>query len=601
MVVTPERISNRSLNDLGQNLFSERNISQWGWAWGQFLDHDMGLRDETPAEDASIAFDQHDPLESFTNDYGALSFNRTPAAPGTGVSSRREQVNTVSSYIDGSQIYGVTPERLDWLREGPANGDPDDNGARLLLPGNYLPRVDARANPATAPKMDVMGRLAGQPGLARVAGDVRANENIALTAIQTLFAREHNRIVAELPHTLSENLKFEVARRIVAAEIQYITYNEFLPALGVKLTKYDGYHRRVNAGLTNEFAAAGFRSHSMVHGEFEVAYEDGDYTAAQLATFHASGIDLGDEGDDQALTIPLSVAFGNPDLVELVGLERVLGSLSAERQYKNDEQIDNTLRSVLFEVPKPGTTDPTACQAPVVDPQCFSGVADLAALDIQRTRDHGIESYNDMRHAYGLKRKHSFTAITGESTDRLGGFTISDPKILDFTELRDRDGNVIALGSPKAEAEAVTGVRRTTTAARLKAIYRDVDDVDAFVGMSAEPHVAGTEFGELQLAIWKDQFQRLRDGDRFFYRNDPVLQAISVYLGVSYRHSLADIIETNALNTAVAVGPDVFTLAPDASTAATPPHAPNDCRPRHDCHDDEQRAARTRALRPGRR
>ena len=33
----------------------------------------------------------------------------------------------------------------------------------------------------------------------------------------------------------------------------------------------------------------------------------------------------------------------------------------------------------------------------------------------------------------------------------------------------------------------------------------------------------GTEFGELQLAIWKRQFEALRDGDRFFYAADPVL------------------------------------------------------------------------------
>src|SRR5262249_13939297 len=41
-------VSNRIFNDVGQNLFSENNVSQWGWAWGQFLDHDIGLRNETP-------------------------------------------------------------------------------------------------------------------------------------------------------------------------------------------------------------------------------------------------------------------------------------------------------------------------------------------------------------------------------------------------------------------------------------------------------------------------------------------------------------------------------------------------------------------------
>ena len=62
---------------------------------------------------------------------------------------------------------------------------------------------------------------AGWPPLAAVvAGDVRANENIALTATQTLFAREHNWIVAMLPARLSEEDKFQIARRAVIAEQQ---------------------------------------------------------------------------------------------------------------------------------------------------------------------------------------------------------------------------------------------------------------------------------------------------------------------------------------------------------------------------------------------
>ena len=58
---------------------------------------------------------------------------------------------------------------------------------------------------------------------------MRANENIALTATHTLFAREHNRIVDALPAALAEERKFQIARRVVSAEQQYITYSEFLP------------------------------------------------------------------------------------------------------------------------------------------------------------------------------------------------------------------------------------------------------------------------------------------------------------------------------------------------------------------------------------
>ncbi len=75
--------------------------------------------------------------------------------------------------------------------------------------------------------------------------------------------------------------------------------------------------------------------------------------------------------------------------------------------------------------------------------------------------------------------------------------------------------------------------------------------------MVAEKHVPGTEFGELQLAIWKQQFQALRDGDRFFYANDPALALIERDYGISARRTLAQIIEDN---TAIDVPDDVFKI-----------------------------------------
>ena len=73
--------------------------------------------------------------------------------------------------------------------------------------------------------------------------------------------------------------------------------------------------------------------------------------------------------------------------------------------------------------------------------------------------------------------------------------------------------------------------------------------------MLSEPHVRGTEFGELQLAIWTTQFTALRDGDRFFYLNDPFLEEIRQRYGIDYRLTLADIIQ---LNTDESVAPNVF-------------------------------------------
>src|SRR5512139_2854868 len=157
-------VSNRIFNDVNHNTFSEHRVTQWGQVWGQWLDHNIGLRDGN-GEDANIPFDPKDPLESFANDLGSIPFVRSKAAPGTGTSSRnpREQINTVGSYIDASTVYGDTNERLEWLREGPVDGRLSNNGATLLLPNNLLPRRDARGNATVAPAMDADGRLASQP------------------------------------------------------------------------------------------------------------------------------------------------------------------------------------------------------------------------------------------------------------------------------------------------------------------------------------------------------------------------------------------------------------------------------------------------------
>src|SRR4029079_4267349 len=173
----------------------EHQLSQWVWAWGQFLDHTFGLRQEKSDETINIPFNADDPLESFTNDLGVLPFTRTAAAPRTGVANVRQQVNTQNSFIDAEGVYGTTPEREEWLREGSLDGNPTNNKATLLLPDGQLPDRNARGDAASAPEMAVDGGLLPHPPDAKVAGDVRANENVGLTATQTLFAREHNRIV----------------------------------------------------------------------------------------------------------------------------------------------------------------------------------------------------------------------------------------------------------------------------------------------------------------------------------------------------------------------------------------------------------------------
>jgi hypothetical protein len=542
-------VSNRIFNDLGTNLFSENGLSQLDWTWGQFMDHTFGLRDQTPAGDISIPFDPSDPLESFSSDF-PIGVSRTPAAGSSGSTTTRQQTNTVMSFIGGWNVYGGTLDRQEWLRDGLYDGNMANNDAQLVLINGYLPRESARGSDVPAPHMDTMGPLVGHDDRAVVAGDVRANENIALTALHTLFAREHNRIASMVPQTLSEETRFQIARRVVGAEEQYITYTEFLPDMGITLPAYTGYDQTVNPTLSNEFATVGYRAHSQIHGEMEPTAKAGRYSDTQLQKFQSQGIVVtpSADGTEVKLTIPLSLTFGNPSLLTQVGLAPLLKGLAAERQYKNDEQIDNQLRSILFQVPKPGT-DPAQCVG-APDPACYSAVVDLGAIDIQRARDHGMPLYNDMRAAYGLPRLPTFEDITGEPPSPT--IDPNDPATIQFLHLFDDEGVEVPLTDP---SNAVVGVRGSTLAARLRAIYGTVDKVDAFVGMMCERHVPGTEFGPLQLAMWTKQFQALRDGDRFFYGNDAYLTTIQTKYGIDYRHTLGQIIE---LNTNAGVQADVF-------------------------------------------
>jgi hypothetical protein len=472
---SPRYVSNRIFNDIAQNLFSENNVTEFAPAWGQFLDHTFGLR-QVGSERIPIQFDSSDPLEDFVNSFGAIDFARTPAAPNSGATSPRAQINTVNSFINAWSVYGGTLTRLEWLREGPVDGDMSNNGPHLVTgPNRYLPRATARGNAAKAPAMELQGRLMGAPDAAVVAGDVRANENIALTSMHTLFMREHNRIVNELPRSLPAEVRFQIARRVVGAEIQYITYNEFLPALGVKLDAYTGYKPNVNPSLANEFAVVGYRAHSLIHGELEIRGDLSRFPAEKADALRALGIVIQVAGDDVRMEVPLNVAFGNPDLLPLLGLAPVLSTLARDPQYKNDEQFDDQLRSVLFQVPAPGVADPSACLDGSGLPNCFNGVVDLGAIDIARARDHGVPYYNDLRAAYGLPRKESFAAITGESTEQFpttdplidAANPLADRNILDFVQLLDRAGNGLDPRTGAAGSDAVVGFRRTSLAARL--------------------------------------------------------------------------------------------------------------------------------------
>ena len=380
-------------------------LSGMMYAWGQFIDHDINLTLSDDVTHIDVTVPAGDPTLS-----GSISMTRSIIDPLTGVAgSPAATTNNVTGWIDGSMVYGSDATTAASLRGA--------GGYLLTSEGNNLPIVDG----------------------AYVAGDIRVAENPDLTALQTIFLREHNRQVDKLtvahPDWTGDQL-YEQARAIVTAEIAHITYTEFLPHLlgSNAITRYRGYQADVDASLTEEFAGAAFRfGHSIVSANLEKTDEQGNVIGTPVTLKDAF--------------------FQDPaDFVIDSGADGLLRHLTNDLSNALDVHIVDDLRNFLF-VPGVGM--------------------DLAAINLQRGRDLGLGTLNETRVALGLTPYTSFADITSDAE----------------------------------------------TAAALEAAYGDVNKVELWIGGLAENHVAGGMVGQTFGVIIAEQFQDLRDGDRYWYQN----------------------------------------------------------------------------------
>lgn len=471
IIVEPQRANPRTISNVLHaqegDVLSERHLTDWIFQWGQFITHDMDLTHTGPEFDELFAggtgdfsipvLDPNDPLGPnpipfHRSEYDPLTGTPDPF-PGTTRLNRREVMNSVTSYIDASMVYGSDDERAAALRT--FEGGKLQTGAFGLLPtnDNGLPNEDAL----------------GVGNALFLAGDVRANEQIGLTAVHTLFLREHNRLadaIADVYPELNDEEIYQFARRIVGAEMQIITYEEYLPAmLGFDLAPKPEdavYDPEVNAAITNSFAHAVFRfGHSQISEETLLV----------------------NNRDNVVGSVSIREAFFNPDILKdnPANVGRLLKGLASQTAQENDLLLVDGVRNNLFGPPG-------------------AGGLDLGALDIQRGRDHGLPDYNTLRNAYGIGRVTSFAEIT------------SDPVVQQ----------------------------------QLEDLFGTVDNIDPFVGALAEDHVPGSSAGPFIHAVVGNQFERLRDGDRFFYTQDAFLQSETVGRVIDLEEiSLANIIRWN--------------------------------------------------------
>ena len=296
--------------------------------WGQWIDHGL---DEAPMlpgcpQSCDIELDKCVPIPVSSDDpklaEGCIVFPRTVAACGDDdkVLKPREQINDLTSFIDGSQVYGSSAKWLNALRENNTaflrTGKPipgkimhfnlnteltcrvvcmDNDRLQcmhslaerlLIVPYSNItlssPSDGGGDSLPLASKCDIENRFVGCPGGVEsgcfLAGDIRVNEVISITVMHTMWMREHNRIAKELENMTSWSADeiFSVTRDIVAAEIEKITYKDFLPYILGRTTfdeligNYTAYNPEVDPTIPNAFATAAYRfGHSLIRPDFD--------------------------------------------------------------------------------------------------------------------------------------------------------------------------------------------------------------------------------------------------------------------------------------------------------------------------------------------
>ena len=452
---SPRAISNAVIDE-PVTQFNTRQLSTLVYQWGQFLDHDMSATPTGTTEYVPIPLPGTEKIFTEAIPFYRSAYQMTTDARGSQV---RQQLNMITSFIDGSNVYGSDTKRATWLRTM-------RNGKLKTSSGNLLPYNTRNGELSGAIDLNApeMANDSDHHVKTFVAGDDRAAENPVLTSLHTLFVREHNRICDSLFRVGMRNDEqmYQIARKIVGAEIEAITYQEFLPALGIILQPYSGYKDNVRPDIMNSFATASYRlGHTMVSDD------------VLLVNNNCKEVGPGE--------MELVDVFWNPQLTATYGIDIFIKGASSHDQYETDTRINDVLRNFLF----------VSASSPV-----RFGI-DLGSLNIQRGRDHGLPDYNTARLFYTGTQARRFSDIT--SVDSL--------------------------------------------ADSLQVLYRSVNNVDLWIGILAEDHLPGKSVGRTLNAMLKSQFEKLRDGDFYFYLNDPYLPN-SIRDQVK-RTKLSDIIRRN--------------------------------------------------------
>ena len=446
--------------------------------WGQFLDHDIDLGPEleeeceeckfteicqpirVPKQDRSFGVGTRNNGECLPFRRSIPVFNMDKPLSFTPL----EQLNDLTAFIDGSMIYGSRREQsrpVRLFRNGLLREGPNFPGNKPSLP------IDNRRLVQCPNRMDCF-----------LCGEIRCNEQFSLTIMHTLWLREHNRCAREMatinPQWNDENL-YQTCRKIVGGLIQKITYEDYLPkVLGNTFNKfigrYTGYNPMVDPSIPNSFATAAYRyGHSLVRPRFDRL--DVNYRSLPIGPLN------------------LVDAFFAPDQFKRgLGTDPIMRGWVSFNARRMDEFMNSVLTTQLFQTK-------------------FSPGLDLASLNLQRGRDHGLSPY--------LIYKNFCFEKFGIASDFENDLTL----------------------------------------VRFLKLYGSLDTAELWLSGMAETRLQDGLLGATFACIFGLNFRGVRDGDRFFWRNPGVFtrnQVTSIN-----RDSIARVICDNS-DGITSIQPDAF-------------------------------------------
>ncbi|MFC5068709.1 peroxidase family protein [Flaviflagellibacter deserti] len=338
-----------------------------------------------------------------------------------------------------------------------------------------------------------------------VAGDGRANENFALTAMHTVWARNHNFHVEKLLEAGFDGTDeevFQAAKMLNEAEYQRVVFDEFADALiggirGLGTHGHEGYNEEVDARISHEFASAVYRvGHSLIGQTMTILDENGQ--PKQVALFDAF---LNPSNDPGVFTAPLPPGYVPQPGYAQLGVSSILGGIAQQPAEEVDFNIVDAVRNDLVRIN-----------------------ADLFSFNVARGRDVGLGTLNQVR----ADLKASLDPYIREAI----GFAGNMDPYTSWADFQARNGlsNTVIAQFMEAYPDLVLDTQEKIDAfvevnpdiqlqdgPNGSKIVKGIDRVDLWVGGLAEQHINGGMVGQTFWVVLHEQFDRLQEGDRFYY------------------------------------------------------------------------------------